>query len=105
MIRERVLAGLEYAREHGTKSGRSVGRPKRIFDREQVFSLRVNGWSLRSIAKQLGLGLGTVVRTLGRQPRVQPTPELPGKPDGTLLLVPSDGCGQVDTRPSVTVFP
>lgn len=29
VIRERVMAGLEYARAHGTKSGRPVGRPKK----------------------------------------------------------------------------
>ena len=105
VIRERVMAGLDYAREHGTKSGRPVGRPKRIFDREQVYRLRKRGLSLRAIARELGLGLGTVVRTLGRQPRAQPTPELLGRPDETLLLVSSGGCGQVDTRPPVTVFP
>lgn len=64
IIQERVLLGLEYAREHGTKSGRPVGRPKRVFDREQIVRLRARGMSLRSVAKQLGLGLRTVVRTL-----------------------------------------
>ncbi len=68
VIRERVMAGLEYAREHGTKSGRPVGRPKRIFDRDQVLRLRARGFSLRSIAEELGLGVGTVVRTLRSRP-------------------------------------
>jgi DNA invertase Pin-like site-specific DNA recombinase len=68
VIRERVMAGLDYAREHGTKSGRAVGRPKRIFDRDQVLRLRARGLSLRSIARELGLGLGTVVRTLRGHP-------------------------------------
>src|SRR6516162_3039995 len=36
VIRERVMAGLDYARQHGTKSGKAVGRPKRIFDRAEV---------------------------------------------------------------------
>ena len=35
VIRERIVAGLAYARERGTKSGRPVGRPRRIFDRDQ----------------------------------------------------------------------
>lgn len=32
VIRERVVAGMEYARRHGTKSGNAIGRPKPIFD-------------------------------------------------------------------------
>ena len=71
VIRERVIAGLEYAREHGTKSGRPVGRPRRVFDRDQVWKLRAQGWSLRSIAKYLDIGAGTVVRALAQ--REQPS--------------------------------
>jgi DNA invertase Pin-like site-specific DNA recombinase len=40
VIWERVVAGLDQAREHGTRSGRPVGRPKKIFDREEAFRLR-----------------------------------------------------------------
>ena len=40
VIRERVVAGMEYARRHGTKSGNAIGRPKRIFDRGEVIRLR-----------------------------------------------------------------
>jgi len=36
VIRERVVAGMVYARQHGTKSGNGIGRPKRIFDRGEV---------------------------------------------------------------------
>jgi DNA invertase Pin-like site-specific DNA recombinase len=64
VIRERVMAGLEYAGEHGTKSGRPVGRLKKIFDREEAFRLRQRGMRVRAIAKQLGIGSGTVVRAL-----------------------------------------
>lgn len=39
VIRERVMAGLEYARHHGTKSGRAFGRPRRVFDHEAVVRL------------------------------------------------------------------
>jgi len=45
VIRERIVAGLAYARERGTKSGRPVGRPRRIFDRDQF------GPSLRQSTK------------------------------------------------------
>jgi DNA invertase Pin-like site-specific DNA recombinase len=66
IIRERVMAGLEHAKKSGTKSGRPIGRPRRVFDRERVLRLRREGRSLRSIAEELGLGLGTVTRTLQR---------------------------------------
>jgi putative DNA-invertase from lambdoid prophage Rac len=49
-----------------SKSGKNlpVGRPKRIFNRERVIELRRRGASIRVIAKQLGVGAGTVTRTL-----------------------------------------
>ena len=48
VIRERVIAGMEYARTHGTKSGNSIGRPKRIFDRDEVVKLRESGLSIHN---------------------------------------------------------
>ena len=36
VTRERILAGLAHARRFGTKSGRPIGRPKKIFDRDKV---------------------------------------------------------------------
>lgn len=49
-----------------SRSGKnmSIGRPKRIFNRERVIELRCRGASIRAIAKQLGVGVGTVTRTL-----------------------------------------
>jgi DNA invertase Pin-like site-specific DNA recombinase len=64
IIRERVVAGLEYARQHGTKSGRAVGRPKAVFRRDEVAVLSAQGLSIRQIARQLGVGMGTVRRVL-----------------------------------------
>jgi DNA invertase Pin-like site-specific DNA recombinase len=64
VIRERVLAGMEYARRHGTKSGNAIGRPKRIFDRGEVVRLRESGLSIEKIASQMRLGVGTVVRVI-----------------------------------------
>jgi DNA invertase Pin-like site-specific DNA recombinase len=64
VIRERVIAGMEYARQHGTKSGNGIGRPKRIFDRGEVARLREGGLSIEKIARQMSLGVGTVVRVL-----------------------------------------
>ena len=67
VIRERVIAGMEYAHRHGTKSGNRIGRPKRIFDRSEVVRLRGAGLSNEKIARQMQLGVGTVVRVLRAQ--------------------------------------
>jgi DNA invertase Pin-like site-specific DNA recombinase len=62
LLRERTIAGLEYAKENGTKSGKAIGRPARIFDREKARRLRKQGLSLNQIAEQLKVGRGTVQR-------------------------------------------
>lgn len=62
VIRERVLAGLQYARQNGTKSGKPIGRPLAVFRRDQVPALREEGFSWGEIAHQLGAGEGTVRR-------------------------------------------
>src|SRR5581483_5074936 len=64
MIRERVVAGVQFAKRHGTKPGKPVGRPKLIFRRDEVPLLRQQGLSLRQIANRLGVGVGTVRRVL-----------------------------------------
>jgi DNA invertase Pin-like site-specific DNA recombinase len=76
LIRERTQAGQTRYRQDfdsgkvgktvSSRSGRNLPphRPRKIFDREEVFQLRCQGRSYRQIAKSLGLGLGTVVRTL-----------------------------------------
>jgi DNA invertase Pin-like site-specific DNA recombinase len=61
-IRERVVAGIEYAKKHGTKSGRSIGRPKAIFRRDQVKVLRAQGLSWREIARAVGASIASVRR-------------------------------------------
>jgi DNA invertase Pin-like site-specific DNA recombinase len=60
IIRERVVAGLDHARQNGTRSGRPVGRPKVIFDRDKVAELRTQGCSWREIARKLGVGTTTI---------------------------------------------
>ena len=76
LIRERTQAGQARYREDfesgkvgktvTSRSGRNLPphRPRKVFDREQVFQLRRQGRSYRQIAKFLSLGLGTVVPTL-----------------------------------------
>jgi putative DNA-invertase from lambdoid prophage Rac len=76
LIRERSMTGLKRYRglygagkvgkEIHSRSGKDlpVGRPRRIFDRQQVFQLRARGLSYRQIAKHLKIGEGTVRRIL-----------------------------------------
>jgi DNA invertase Pin-like site-specific DNA recombinase len=76
LIRERTLAGqMRYRADYVTgkvgktvssRSGKNLAphRPRKIFNREQVIELRRRGLSMRQIAKRLGLGVGTVTRTL-----------------------------------------
>jgi DNA invertase Pin-like site-specific DNA recombinase len=71
LIRERTQAGrLRYQQDYNagkvgktvySRSGKNlpVGRPKRISNREKVIELRRSGASIRVIAKQLGVGVGT----------------------------------------------
>ena len=64
LIRERVSAGMRAAQARGTRSGKPIGRPRRIFDHEQVRELRKNGIAIDAIARQMKLGVGTVLRAL-----------------------------------------
>src|SRR2546427_3325086 len=58
LIQERVKAGLRNAKA----KGRRLGRPRAAVDEAEVLALRNAGASSRTIAKQLGVGLGTVHR-------------------------------------------
>src|SRR5215471_3277866 len=60
LIRERVTAGMKAAK----KAGKTLGRPKRVFSRDEVRDLRAKGMSVARISRQLGIGVGTVHRTL-----------------------------------------
>ena len=64
LIHERVSAGMKAARKYGTKTGNPIGRPRRIFDREEVVRLRATGLSIERIALQMRIGVGTVVRVM-----------------------------------------
>jgi len=56
MIRERVMCGLARARDQGTK----LGRPTQAIRRA-----RADGKGIRRIARDLGVGVGTVLRVIG----------------------------------------
>ena len=56
---ETIKAGQARARA----TGKQIGRPKVVFDREEVIELREQkGWSWSRIARELGVGEGTVRR-------------------------------------------
>src|ERR1035438_3162479 len=53
LIRERVSAGMRAAKANGTKTGNAIGRPRRIFNRDEVVRLRETGLSIERIAGQI----------------------------------------------------
>jgi DNA invertase Pin-like site-specific DNA recombinase len=65
LIRERVSAGIRNARA----SGKQLGRPRRIVSQDEIVRLKAEGFSLREIAKKLGVGYGTVRQRLRHPPR------------------------------------
>jgi DNA invertase Pin-like site-specific DNA recombinase len=61
-ISERVRAGLMRAKQNGTRSGRSIGRPRVVFHRDRALELRRQGFSWRKIAKTVGVSSTTIRR-------------------------------------------
>ena len=57
LIRERVTAGVRAAKARG----KQVGRPKRIFRRDEVSRMRAEGVSWRDIAQSLGVPVATLI--------------------------------------------
>jgi len=64
IIAERVKAGLRRAKENGKKLGRPVGSAVHNQHTERARELRSEGFSLRSIADQLGISKSTVQRLI-----------------------------------------
>jgi len=65
MIRERVMAGLSRAKAEGTQLGR-----RRIEDTDAakvaaIMAARAAGTGIRRIAREFGVGVGTVLRVTG----------------------------------------
>ena len=71
LIHEQVSAGIRAAEAHGTKTANAIGRPCRIFSRDEVVRLRETGLSIQNIAGQIRIGVGTVVRVLQTAGNVQ----------------------------------
>jgi len=58
LIQERVKAGLRHARSKGKR----LGRPTIVVDRSRIASLRAKGHGWKAIAREMKLGVGTVLR-------------------------------------------
>lgn len=61
-MQERIKAGLERAKEQGKILGRPIKAGTEIQDR--IRELRADGLTVRAIAAEIGVGVGTVARTL-----------------------------------------
>ncbi len=79
LIRDRVRSGLAAARRRGAR----LGRPRVYADGSKIADLRSRGWSWARIARELGVGVGTVVRAVqalrspaGAVPRAQGQPQV-----------------------------
>ena len=58
LIRSRVRSGLAAARAKGKR----LGRPRVIVDAHRIASLRAQGLGWKKIARELGIGVSTVLR-------------------------------------------
>lgn len=60
LISERTAAAMEYARAHGTRTGKTIGRQRNVFRRDLADDLRRQGKSYREIARLLGIPIATL---------------------------------------------
>jgi DNA invertase Pin-like site-specific DNA recombinase len=67
LIAERVKAGLRNARAKGKR----LGRPPRNFDSTRIKALRSQGLSWRAVAKELGVGVGTLYRIAPERSKIR----------------------------------
>lgn len=97
---ERTRAGLAAARRRGKR----LGRPPVHVDVERALVLRAEGKSIRHVAKELGVSVGTIQKTLaaGASGSVQETPPQEG-PRG-LGFSAEDGAPWRGRRPSRKTF-
>jgi DNA invertase Pin-like site-specific DNA recombinase len=58
LIVERVKASLRNAKA----MGKVLGRPKRALDPKQIAGLRAQGLGWKKIAREMGIGVGTLYR-------------------------------------------
>jgi DNA invertase Pin-like site-specific DNA recombinase len=67
MIRERVMTGLARARAEGKQLGRRTVEQSHGAKVKAALRLRSRGIGIRRIAREVGLGVGTVMRLVGNE--------------------------------------
>jgi DNA invertase Pin-like site-specific DNA recombinase len=72
MIRERVMAGLARARADGKQLGRRTVEQSHARKVKSALVLRAKGIGIRRIAREVGLGVGTVIRLVGKEGQARP---------------------------------
>jgi DNA invertase Pin-like site-specific DNA recombinase len=72
MIRERVMAGLARARAEGKQLGRRTVEQSHGAKVKAALKLRSRGVGIRRIAREVGLGVGTVLRLVGSESGARP---------------------------------
>ena len=72
MIQERVMAGLARARAEGKQLGRRSVEQSHARKVKAALVLRSKGLGIRRIASEVGLGVGTVIRLVGKEDRARP---------------------------------
>jgi DNA invertase Pin-like site-specific DNA recombinase len=70
IIRERVSAGVEYARRNGTRSGRPISRPRAIFRADLIPELLQSGLSWREAARKLRVSPTTIRRAYAQRQKL-----------------------------------
>lgn len=78
VIRERVVAGMEYARARVTKIGQSYRAFPALYRRDQAQELRAQGLSWRQIVSQIGVSPTTVQRAYEDREKFQDRCHRPG---------------------------
>jgi DNA invertase Pin-like site-specific DNA recombinase len=72
MIRERVMSGLARARADGKQLGRRTVEQSHARKVKAALALRSKGHGIRRIASEVGLGIGTVIRLVGKEADLRP---------------------------------
>ena len=79
LIVERVRSGMAHAKRHGTRSGKAIGRPATIDKRAtEIRLLAHEGLSMAAIARQLGIGYGSVHRVCSKAAKPAALALIPG---------------------------
>ena len=68
MIRDRVMTGLARARTEGKQLGRRPVEQSQAKKVKRALALRSQGIGIRRIAREVGLGVGTVIRLVDQAP-------------------------------------